>query len=75
MRPYDIFNKICPGGMRADNTGTLPSGRIVWCMPGKDAFTVGATMYRFFYLFAGKGCIGYPEDKEVLLKHWQPKKC
>lgn len=82
MRPYDIFNKVCPGGLQLGKSsilgdtfvGVLPSGRCVEIPHQRsESFMVGGKVYTTMSTFSASASLKYPEDKEVLLKHWQPK--
>ena len=77
MRPYEIFEKVCIGGLYPGVTlgapsmiGRLPSGRKVEIYNARcENFMVDGKIYNRFHAFAGRGCSGYPEDKLDLSKY------
>lgn len=80
MRPYDVFNNVCPGGLQLGKSsilgdtfvGVLPSGRRVEVPHQRsESFMVGGKIWHSHYKFMRTGLTLYPQDKEVLLNYWK----
>lgn len=77
MRPYDIFNKVCPGGLQLGKSsilgdtfvGVLPSGRRVEIPHQRsESFMVNGKVYSTISPFIRSACGKHPEDKFEILK-------
>lgn len=83
MRPYDVFNNVCPGGLQPGKSsifgdtfvGVLPSGRRVEVPHQRsESFMVGGKVYTTMSTFSASASLKYPEDKEAISQYWQPKR-